>query len=328
MPWSLTRDLDEFWAAAGDQLRAEPVLHNLPLTVLDSLRKSGPARYGDDPPVYGWHEPADGQIDGAFLQTRPFPVLVAMLPAGSAADLITRLSSVAGPPAAVNLPGADEADFGAAWARAVGGSATAVQRSRLYRLDRLVPPDPVPAGAARVAGASDRELLIEWHVAFGQEAGVGDNAYRTVDDRLSHAGLTLWEADGLPVAMAGNTREVAGVVRIAGVYTLPAHRQRGYGGAVTAVASQAALEAGAAAVALFTDLTNPTSNALYQRLGYRPVADRVVLRLAPDRDPGAGGAGAGGDARHDAPVPDSAGPDSAGPGSAGPDVTPQAPTPS
>jgi predicted GNAT family acetyltransferase len=88
--------------------------------------------------------------------------------------------------------------------------------------------------------------------------------------------------------MAGSTRQVAGVVRVAGVYTAPAHRQRGYGGAVTAVATQAALDAGASAVVLFTDLANPTSNALYQRLGYRPVADRVLLRLTPDEGSGAG----------------------------------------
>jgi GNAT superfamily N-acetyltransferase len=297
MAWIVTHDLDEFLAAAGDHLRAEPVLNTVPLTVLDSLRKRGPSAYGDERPVYGWHESAGGQVDGAVLQTPPFPVLVATLPAGSAADLITRLGSTAKLPAAVNLPSTDEAAFGAAWVRAADGSATAAQRSRLHRLERLLPPDPPPPGAARVAGPGDRELLIEWHVAFGQEAGTfAENAARTVDDRLSHDGLTVWETGGLPVAMAGSTRAVAGVVRIATVYTVPAHRQHGYGGAVTAVASQAALDAGASAVVLFTDLANPTSNALYRRLGYRPVGDRVLLRLAPD--------------------------------SSGPDVTPQAPAPS
>ena len=309
MAWTLTRSLDEFLAAAGDHLRGEPVLQTVPLTVLDSLGKRGEAAFGDDPPVYGWHESADGVVDGAFLQTPPFPVLVATLPAGSATDLIRRLSSDTGLPAAVNLASTDEAYFSAAWAEAAGGSTTAVQRSRLFRLGRLVPPDPAPSGAARVAGAGDRDLLIEWHAAFGQEAGAGQRgADRTVDDRLSHGGLTLWEADGRPVAMAGSTRAVAGVVRIAPVYTAPACRRRGYGGAVTVAASQAALDAGTSAVVLFTDLANPTSNALYQRLGYRPVADRVLLRLEPD-----GGSEPGSRARGDV---------------AGPDVTPRATAPS
>ena len=30
-------------------------------------------------------------------------------------------------------------------------------------------------------------------------------------------------------------------------------------------------------VVLYTDLANPTSNALYRRIGYRPVEDRTVL---------------------------------------------------
>jgi predicted GNAT family acetyltransferase len=77
--------------------------------------------------------------------------------------------------------------------------------------------------------------------------------------------------------MAGNTRPAAGVVRLGPVYTPPELRERGYAGAVTVAVSQAALEAGARHVVLFTDLANPTSNALYQRLGYRPVEDRVEL---------------------------------------------------
>jgi predicted GNAT family acetyltransferase len=65
------------------------------------------------------------------------------------------------------------------------------------------------------------------------------------------------------------------------VYTPPHLRLRGHGAAVTAAVSQAAIEAGAQEVVLFTDLSNPTSNALYQRLGYRPVEDRLVLAFTP-----------------------------------------------
>ena len=59
-----------------------------------------------------------------------------------------------------------------------------------------------------------------------------------------------------------------------GVGTVEAENQ---GGAVTAAVSQAARDAGAAEVVLFTDLANPTSNALYQRLGYEAVSDRVIF---------------------------------------------------
>jgi RimJ/RimL family protein N-acetyltransferase len=279
MAWTQTRSLDAFAETVGDLLRAEPVRNTVPLTLLAALDARGPSAFGDDPPRYGWHA-SGGVVDGAFLQTPPFPLLVAELPAGSAAELISLLGEDGGLPAAANLPGAEEAAFIGAWVAATGGSTTAAVRQRLFRLDRLTQPDPATPGAARVAGPADRELLIEWVEAFGREAeGVVRDSARAVDDRLSYAGLTLWELDGQPVAMAGLTRQVAGVVRVGPVYTPEAHRRRGYGGAVTTAVTQAALDAGAAAVVLFTDLANPTSNALYQRLGYRPVEDRVLLAL-------------------------------------------------
>src|SRR6266568_1267320 len=68
-------------------------------------------------------------------------------------------------------------------------------------------------------------------------------------------------------SVAGLQRPAAGRVRVGPVYTPPWRRGRGFGGAVTAAVSQAALEAAVEEVLLFTDLANPTSNALYRRLG-------------------------------------------------------------
>ncbi|HUA42156.1 MAG TPA: GNAT family N-acetyltransferase [Streptosporangiaceae bacterium] len=280
MPWTLTRSLDTFAETVGDLLGADPVRHTVPLTLLAVLRATGASAISDEPARYGWHAGDSGQVDGAFFQTPPFPLSVTALPAGSASALIRLLAEDGGLPDAANVSSDDAAAFSAAWVGATGGGTTVAQRQRLHRLGRLVPPDPAPPGAARVAGPDDRELLVEWSTAFDREAHTRarDNE-RTVDDRLSHAGLTLWESGGQPVAMAGRTRDAAGVVRVAGVYTPPAHRQRGYGAGVTAAVTQAALDAGASAVVLFTDLANPTSNAIYQRLGYRQVEDRVLLDL-------------------------------------------------
>ncbi len=283
MAWTLTGSLDDFLATVEEHLRAEPVLNTVLLTVTEALRQSGPSVFGDDTPVFGWHRSADGSADGAFLQTPPFPFLVGMLPPGSAESLIKLQTAGGRRPAGANVAGLDEAAVGAAWTAATGGAAGVHHRMRLYRLGRLEPPGPFPPGAARLARQDDFDLLVSWHVAFGTEAGAGaaENMHRTVADRLGYRGLMLWEADGEPVAMAGLTRNVAGVVRVAAVYTVPKDRQRGFGGAVTTAISQAALDAGADDVVLFTDLANPTSNALYQRLGYRPVGDRVLIDFHP-----------------------------------------------
>jgi predicted GNAT family acetyltransferase len=80
--------------------------------------------------------------------------------------------------------------------------------------------------------------------------------------------------------MAAITRQVAGMVRVGPVYTPPERRGRGYGTAATAAVSERALRAGAEEVLLYTDLANPVSNSIYQRIGYRPVEDRLVLAFS------------------------------------------------
>jgi predicted GNAT family acetyltransferase len=98
-------------------------------------------------------------------------------------------------------------------------------------------------------------------------------------DQLPDGRALLWEAGGSPRALATRSRLAAGMVRIQQVYTPPELRGRGYAGAATAAATQAALDAGATEVVLNTDLANPTSNALYQRLGFEPVEDRTIVEF-------------------------------------------------
>jgi predicted GNAT family acetyltransferase len=119
--------------------------------------------------------------------------------------------------------------------------------------------------------------------------GYGLDADGNVDTYLTSAGELLRERvpSGClmtkPVSLAGLLRLVAAQIRVGPVYTPPRWRGRGFGAAVTAAVSQAALDTGADHVLLFTDLANPTSNTLYQRLGYRPVTDRVVLEFQARR---------------------------------------------
>jgi len=280
MAWQLTDSLDEFERVAAPHLLADPVRQTVPLTVLASLRHRGPSAFGNSPPIFGWHRRDDGTVDGALLQTPPYPLLLADVPAGSVADLLRLLEAERGLPAAVNLDTASEKLFLATWAAATGGSGSARMRQRLFRLEALIAPDPGPPGVARVAGPGDTDLLVGWYDAFAREAQTpAEDNHRAVADRLSHGGLTLWEIAGQPVAMGGRNRIVAGVARVGPIYTPAEHRRRGYGAAVTTAVTLAAQAAGATDVVLFTDLANPTSNAIYQRLGYRPVEDRVLLEL-------------------------------------------------
>jgi hypothetical protein len=155
---------------------------------------------------------------------------------------------------------------------------------------------------ARVATAGDGAVARSFVAAFADEVGQPAPAEQAFAYRLAAGQLVLWEVAGEAKSMAGisapgvggpaGPAEAAGqdraagiadwtgaVARVGPVYTPPGERGRGFGGAVTAAATQLAIERGAASVILFTDLANSVSNALYARLGYLPVEDRVLVRL-------------------------------------------------
>ena len=280
MPWFLSDSLQDYSATAEGMLRARAARNTILLNVAETLRARGLAAFGPDRPLFGWWQPpGERAVGAAFLHTPPWPVVLTSMTAGTAAELAHELASRGRAVSGVNGDQAEAAAFGAAWHELTGDAVEESMRSRLYQLGELRPPDPFPPGQARVAGPADRDLLIGWTQAFRDEAGA---APADVDDQLSYRGYTLWERDGQPVSLAALTRQVAGQVRVGTVYTPPGHRGRGYGGAVTWTVSQAARDAGAGQVLLFTDLANPTSNALYQRLGYQPVADRLVLAFGKE----------------------------------------------
>jgi hypothetical protein len=274
--WVLSEDVGEFLDATGDFLRAQRVQHTVQLTVSETLRVRGPGMFGAEPPLFGWWS-AGGEVAGAFLECPPYPLLLSAMPHDALAPLAEVLSKRTRGPSGVNASEEAATAFAGLWTGLTGARPEPRWRQRLYRLDALIPLDPPPPGQAVVAGTEHRDLLLEWYAAFGEEIGETGDIANSVDDRLDFGGFTLWVVDGLPVAMAGITRQVAGMVRVAPVYTPSEQRRQGFGGAATAAVSQGALDAGAEEVLLFTDLANPTTNRIYQQLGFQPVEDRVVL---------------------------------------------------
>jgi GNAT superfamily N-acetyltransferase len=132
---------------------------------------------------------------------------------------------------------------------------------------------PNVSGTARVVGHGDVALFSEWLLAFFRE--VVPHEPVPSRDRLestSTAGnYQFWVVDGEPVAMAGIVRRSRHAAAIAGVYTSPALRNRGYGGAVTAAVVDAVFAEGRSAACLYTDLRNPASNRCYAKIGFKPV---------------------------------------------------------
>lgn len=288
MSWFVTADTGRFLAVAGEFLRAEPARNSVMLTVTENLRVKAPAQApaaapGGGEPLFGWWQASPDPVRAAFMHTPDFPVMLSHMSGQAAAELARDLAAAGRRVRGVNASHDAAYAFAAPWRDRTGDAVAVHRRMRLFRLGELVWPAPGPEGTARPAAGTDRDLLAGWFDAFTREVGdpPRQDHRAAVDERLGYGGITVWEVGEGPASIAGRTRAVAGMVRVGPVYTPPELRGRGYGGAATAAVSQAALDAGVREVVLYTDLANPTSNALYQRLGYRPVEDRVVLSFEP-----------------------------------------------
>jgi predicted GNAT family acetyltransferase len=215
---------------------------------------------------------------GAALRTPPHNLVVLQPADGRAIEALAGAIEEELPGVVAAVPEVDA--FASAWTHRHGLTAVPVFDQRIYALHRLRPPRPTP-GAERLADAADRELVLSWIKAFADEALHGDDdengsrLERSVDARLASAdtGVALWEVDGTPVSLAGFGGPTPNGIRIGPVYTPPELRGNGYGTAVTAAVTQRMLDRGHGFCFLYTDLANPTSNAIYMRIGYEPVCD-------------------------------------------------------
>lgn len=140
----------------------------------------------------------------------------------------------------------------------------------------------------RVVTESDVALLKEWSLAFERDCRLPEanlpNREEEAELGARRAVATgnrfLWIADGKPVAMAGKIRQNSLASTVAAVYTPPNLRGRGYASALVATLSEQLLAQGAPCCLLFADAENPTSNGIYQKIGYEPQGDFLTLFIS------------------------------------------------
>lgn len=267
-------DPETLLARGGAWLADEPVLHNVVCTVTQ--------RAVDEPAVHGnsrWFLVEDaGRAVGAAILTPPFPLGLTPMGDRPLTDLADALLDPLPALSGASGPGDVATRFASLWTERTGATVEPGMEQLMYRLDTVEPPPPVE-GKLRPANPADHDLLCGWLDAFCDEAGaVRGDIPAAVDRRIAEGALHLWEHTA-PLTMAGTAPPVAGVVRVGPVYTPPELRRRGAASAAVAAVSQRALDAGAAACMLYTDRANPTSNAIYQRIGYRPVASAGEVRF-------------------------------------------------
>lgn len=151
---------------------------------------------------------------------------------------------------------------------------------RIYRLDKVEPPAEAP-GKLVQASADELELVADWYARFADEIDepmTAGDAWKKAQASIASSSVYLWR-DGGFVSMAKKARATRHGVVVSLVYTPPESRGKGYASNCVAALSQRLLDSGYRFCSLYTDLANPTSNAIYTRIGYRPVQDSMLYRF-------------------------------------------------
>jgi len=151
-------------------------------------------------------------------------------------------------------------------------------RQRIHELRRVVHPVH-PSGEFRPADIKDIELARSWAYGFHDEC-FDDNMHgqtvSTVEDMVKRGEIFFW-VDGAPRSMAGMLRPTPNGQAVSYVFTPKEDRSKGYASAVVACLSQRILDNGKKFCTLYTDLSNPTSNSIYRKVGYKGVADVIDI---------------------------------------------------
>ena len=264
---------DPAWALAEARsfLTAEPVLHNLILTLLHArVVHREPGRY--------WVAMDGNRVVGLLLQSPLNKAAnLSVMDAGVVAAMVDAIADAGATLPGVSGEAATAARFAGQWTERRKSAAIPFQGLRIYEVVEVREP-PAVGGRLRNAAPGDRDLIVDWVRSFNAEIGEHFSDPEAMVDRWLPAGqVWIWDA-GEPVSMAVNRECVEGVVRLAGVYTPPGKRNRGYAEACVSHLSRRIRGNGHRCI-LYTDLGNPTSNSIYRRIGYRAVTECLRYRF-------------------------------------------------
>jgi len=269
-------DAERFLEIAQPWLLEAEVENNLPLGMALSWR----GREAPDAPLY-WATVHDkNRVVGCACRTPPHPLVLSRVPAAAIAPLVEDVSRVYSSLDGVSGPTAEAEAFARAWVARHGGTAKTRFRMSLQELTRVSFSGSLPPGSLRKATEADLPLACEWVDEYGRDVGLPNAAPQGMAQRLIDRGLLfLWVDGGSPRSMAASSRETRSGCAINTVYTPPQFRGLGYATAAVATLSDALLKDGRRFCCLYTDLANPTSNAIYAKIGYRPIRDDVEIDL-------------------------------------------------
>lgn len=280
MPVELLSSAEEFLRRTQSLRALDPFRTNILGSVATAVATGNQAYES-----YFWWVLTDetGNVTGAAMRTAPHGMVLSPMSLDTIGELATAVSihddllpSVSGP---TNLVEAFLEKYTMTQSPGSQRPSEVKERHLLYGLAELS--IPAAEGAMTVATADDHNLILEWYIEFGEETGVFmPNPEASVQSGLDRDSVRFWIVDGEKVSLAGHASIVempnGSIGRIGPVYTPTQYRRHGYAGALTARLSQELLNKGSK-VMLYTDADNPTSNGIYQKIGFELIDENVKV---------------------------------------------------
>ena len=270
----------EYFSKASDFLVKTAVLlekdearYGLILRIAKKLVENPHAYSGADPWFCIVND--NGKILAAAMRTPPHNVLLAHFSGNPASEAVAQADSIS--KRSETIPGTVgdiiiAEPFAEHWCQIHGIKITGKMVQRIYRLERINDV-AFTAGKLRLATMDDSRIITEWAHMFHAEADPNtpeDNCIPRIEKR----DIFLWE-DGIPVSMVAKASPTQKGIRINLVYTPRELRNKGYATSCVAALCKELLDSGYQFCMLYADLANPTSNSIYQKIGFKTVCDSV-----------------------------------------------------
>jgi predicted GNAT family acetyltransferase len=271
----------EFARRAGDFLARRPVDNNVLL--IHALDPAG-VPPGPGEPLFAWLTDSDGAVRGAAFARVPYRAPISAMPPPAAealaeefATLVPDLPGVAGPTETAEA-------FATRWSEVTGAAAHRERDQWLMVCTETKRPAD-PPGGPRMATEADLDTVAEWFSAGMRDSGmppdqIAQRSRQLAAGQIAGERLIVWEnEDGVPVGAAGWGPRLEGVVRPAGVFVDPAHRDGGYASLLLGEVTARALENGADACVCTHYLKYESMLAVVQKVGYRRLKDLTEYRF-------------------------------------------------
>ncbi|MFX1488359.1 MAG: GNAT family N-acetyltransferase [Promethearchaeota archaeon] len=270
-------DINQYYELVYPFLLQKEVENGLPLSLIDTLKKDL-ERYGEDPPVLCTVN-KDDNIILISLRTPPYNQILSYTEDLEAIDILVnelnrRFSEI---PGVLGFKEGAER-FAKLWCETKTVKFKIAMNERLYKLTHVA---EETLGKHQFIKATDlyEDIILQWGREFMLEAlperdsEINERSLENRKEDIKEGRIFLLIDNDEPVSMARKAGKTPNGITVNLVYTPPKLRRKGYATECVAKLSKLLLEEGNNYCFLFTDLSNPTSNSIYQKIGYRPVMD-------------------------------------------------------